>query len=108
MPLPLNQFMHGVAAEHTNREAWPSQFDVLAKKAEIRALLKWLAARKGHAFDSPAGKNPLSNFLYGLCAAPVERMGDGFQQPGQRKEQPCSHTTTRSPGPLTALRANIE
>ena len=76
MPLPLNQFMHRVAAEHTNREAWPSQFDVLAKKAEIRALLKWLAARKGHAFHSLAGKNPLPDFINGLVTAPVEPVAE--------------------------------
>ena len=72
MPLALNQFMHRVAAEHTNRETWPSQFDVLAKKAEIRALLKGLTARKGHAFHSQAGKNPLPDFIHGLVTAPVE------------------------------------
>src|SRR5712691_177958 len=75
MPLPLSQFMRRVAAEHANREPRPSQFDVLAKKTELRGLLKWLAARKGHAFYSVTGKNPFPNLIHRLVTAPIEPVG---------------------------------
>src|SRR5713226_1715838 len=82
MPLPLSQFMRRVAAEHANRETRPSQFDVLAKKTELRGLLKWLAARKGHTFHPPARQNPLPNLIHRLVTAPIEPVGGRVPAPG--------------------------
>ena len=42
------------------------------KRAKLRGLLKWFAAREGHPFDTGTGKNPLSNFRRWPVAAAVE------------------------------------
>ena len=51
-------------------------------------------------FDSIMARMKAASFIGSTRIRGSWEWVSGLQQPGQRKQQPCVHTTARAPGPL--------